>query len=133
MNTTATATARAATAPAGSLAKSAKFRTFATTFSITGTIAYLICLWWNLPLFTFHPATYRIAWGWEAARNGEGPAMYWYGWTANVLIVATVLGLLATALPASVTRRVPLVLVWILPILALPILIYTLLPLLTHP
>jgi hypothetical protein len=133
MNTTATATARTATAPAGSVAKSAKFRAFAGTFAITGMLAYLVCLWWNLPMFTYHPATGQAGWGWEAARSGEGPAMYWYGWTANVLVVATILGFIATLLPESVTRKIPLSLVWILPIISLPILIYTLLPLLNHP
>jgi len=134
MNTSATATARPATATQStSLAKSSRFRTFAITFNVVGILTYLSCVWWNLPLFTFHPATNRIVWGWEAPRSGEGPAMYWYGWIGTVLIVATILGIVAAMLPDSVSRKIPVALAWILPILSLPILVYTLLPLLTHP
>ena len=40
------------------------------------------------PLFTYHPGTNRIDLGCAAARAGEGPAMYWYGWIATTLIGA---------------------------------------------
>ena len=45
--------------------------------------------------------------------------MYWYGWTVLSLIVGSVVGLLATLLPDSVAKKIPLALVWLLPILAL--------------
>jgi hypothetical protein len=101
--------------------------------AITSPVMYVICVLLNLPLFTFHPATNRFAWGWEAARSGEGPAMYWYGWVATVLIVGLIVGIGATMLPASVTRKIPLALVWLLPMLAIPIMAYTLMPFWTHP
>jgi len=41
--------------------------------------------------------------------------------------------MLATMLPEGVTRRIPLALVWLVPVLAIPIMIYTLLPFWTHP
>jgi hypothetical protein len=72
-----------ATSATSSLAASSKFRTFAITFAVAGTLIYLLCLFFNWPLFTFHPATNRFVFGWEASRSGEGPAMYWYGWTAT--------------------------------------------------
>jgi hypothetical protein len=56
----------------------------------------------------------------------EGPAMHWYGWTAAALIGAAVLGLIATKLPESMVRRIPLSLVWIAPLAAVPVLIYAL-------
>jgi hypothetical protein len=115
------------------LAASARFKTFVVAFAITAPVMYAICVLWNLPLFTFHPATNRIAWGWEAARSGEGPAMYWYGWTATVMIVAAIVGLVAMTLPEGVSRKIPLALVWLLPLLAIPIMIYTLMPFWTHP
>ena len=129
---TPTATTRAAPA-ASSLASSAKFKTFVITFAIIGPVLYMICLQMNWPLFTFHPATNRIAWGWEASRSGEGPAMYWYGWTVMTLIGGAVIGFLATLLPESVTRKIPLMLVWLLPILAIPYLIYDLRQWWFHP
>jgi hypothetical protein len=127
-----TATTRAAPATS-SLASSTKFKTFVVTYAIAGTLIYLLCLQMNWPLFTFHPATNRIVWGWEASRSGEGPAMYWYGWTATSLLAGAILGFLATLLPESVTRKIPLILVWLLPILSIPYLIWDLRQWWFHP
>jgi hypothetical protein len=132
MSTTTASTTATATSSKSSLARSARFGTFAATFGIVGPIAYVIVAIWNWPLFTFHPATNRLVWGWEAARSGEGPAMYWYGWTGTVILVAALVGILAMLLPESVTKKIPLALVWILPILAIPFVIYLLLPFFTH-
>jgi hypothetical protein len=131
--TTATATPSRAPPSTSSLAASARFKAFVVAFGIAAPVMYAVCVLWNLPLFTFHPATNRIVWGWEAARSGEGPAMYWYGWTATVIIVAVIVGLVATTLPESISRKIPLALVWLLPLLAIPIMIYTLMPFWTHP
>jgi hypothetical protein len=128
--TTETRSSRAQVSP---LAASAKFRTFAFTFAVTGTVIYLLCLQFNWPLFTFHPATNRFAFGWEAARSGEGPAMYWYGWTAMTLVAGFVVSFLATLLPESATKKLPLILVWLLPILAIPYLIWDLRQWWFHP
>jgi hypothetical protein len=114
MSTTTTSTPRSA-----SLATSAKFKAFAIAFSLAAPIIYVLCEIYSLPLFTYHPATNRIDLGWAAGRSGEGPAMYWYGWTATMLIGGTVVGWLATLLPERVTRNFPLFLLWLLPILAL--------------
>jgi hypothetical protein len=127
---TASTSARPATS---SLASSTKFRTFAVTFAVAGTVVYLLCLMFNWPLFTYHPAVNRIGLGWEAARSGEGPAMYWYGWTATTVLAAAVIGFLATLLPESVAKKIPLILVWALPILAVPYLIYDLRQWWFHP
>ena len=61
-----------------------------------------------------------------AAVRDEGPAMYWYGWIATTLIGSAVLGILATMLPENMSRRIPLSLTWIVPVAAVPILIYAL-------
>jgi hypothetical protein len=129
-----TPTATTRTSPAASsLASSIRFRTFVITFAIVGPVIYMICLQMNWPLFTYHPATNRFALGWEAARSGEGPNMTWYGWTAMTLIVGTVVSFLATLLPESMSKRIPLILVWLLPILAIPYLIYDLRQWWFHP
>jgi len=127
-----TATTRASPATS-SLASSTKFKTFVVTYAIAGTLIYLLCLQMNWPLFTFHPATNRIVWGWEASRSGEGPAMYWYGWTATSLLACAILGFLATLLPEGVARKIPLILVWLLPILSIPYLIWDLRQWWFHP
>ena len=128
-----TATTTRATPATSSLASSTKFRTFAITFAVVGSLTYLVCLFFNWPLFTFHPATNRIALGWEAARSGEGPNMTWYGWTAMALLVGSVVGFLATLLPESTTRKIPLTLVWLVPILAVPYLAWDLRQWWFHP
>lgn len=113
-------------APAASLAKSTTFRTFALVLGMATPILYTIADMMNWPLFTYHPGTNRIDIGWAAAVKDEGPAMYWYGWTATTLLGSAVLGGLATFLPERVTAKIPLWLVWFLPIAALPVLIYSL-------
>jgi hypothetical protein len=121
-----TATDTRATVQRTSLASSAAFRTFAVVFAIAAPIVYLICEMRNWPLFTYHPGTNRFDWLYAPALRNEGPAMYWYGWTANMLIGSAVLGVLATMLPERIVRRIPLSLVWIAPVLSVPVLIYAL-------
>lgn len=109
-----------------SLANSSKFKAFAIVFSIVGPIAYCVIQYQNKPLVTFWPATNRLVWGLETGLVGQGPNMLWYGWTLNALIVSTVLGIIAMFLPPRVIDKIPLSLLWILPILSIPYVIYSL-------
>ena len=84
------------TSSSQSLVLSAAFRTFAVVFAIATPVIYVICEMRNWPLFTYHPATDRIDLFYAASRRDEGPAMHWYGWTANTLIGAGTLGFVAT-------------------------------------
>jgi hypothetical protein len=111
-----------------SLASSEAFGTFAIVFAIAAPVIYVACELGNWPLFTFHPGTNRVDFGWAAARANEGPAMYWYGWTVLTLIASALLGLLATLLPRNVSAKIPLFLLWLLPLPALAILAYVLMP-----
>src|SRR6185295_13997668 len=52
---------------------STKVRTFVIVFSITATVVYVLCDLLGLPLFTFHPATGRLEWGYALPRRNEGP------------------------------------------------------------
>jgi hypothetical protein len=125
MSTTTTAASRTKQ-PASSLASSSKFKTFVTTFSISGSVAYCVVQYFNWPLVTFHPATNRLVWGYEGPRSGEGPNMLWYGWTFTAILIAAAVGIIAMTLPERFTKKIPLSLVWILPILAIPYIIYSL-------
>src|SRR5262245_65297437 len=98
-----------------SLAASTGFKTFAVTFAITSPVLYLVCVSLNLPLFTYHPAVNRIDLLWSPPRSGEGPAMYWYGWTLSVLIGGAIVSFVAAMLPERMTRKIALYLVWVLP------------------
>ena len=110
------------------LASSQKFRNFVVVFSLSATVIYVLSDLLGWAPFTYHPATGRLEWGRTLPRQNEGPVMYWYGWTVGMLIGASVLGLLGTLLPESVAKRIPLALIWILPILAIPLLVYSLMP-----
>ena len=124
--TTMTSTSTAAAAP--SSATLSAFGKFALVFGLTFIVTYVVCDFMGWPLFTYHPSTNRLAWGYEPARRGEGPAMYWYGWTVMCIIVSSVTGFLATLLPDNVVRRIPLALTWIAPLVAFPLLVYSLMP-----
>jgi len=126
--TTTTSTPSATRSSPASLAASARFKTFAIVFSLTAPVVYVACELFSLPLFTYHPATNRVDLGWAAGRSGEGPAMYWYGWVATMLIACTLLGWLATLLPERLINKIPLALIWLLPILALIPLAWALMP-----
>jgi hypothetical protein len=120
------ATTQTGSAAPSSLASSATFRTFAVVFAITTPIIYVACEMQNWPLFTYHPGTNRFDWLYAPAVRNEGPAMYWYGWTATMLIGSAILGAVATMLPERLTRTIPLALTWVVPLLAVPVLIYAL-------
>ena len=128
MSTTTNTTSVTAATASKSLASSTAFKTFAIVFGFGTTALYVICDMMNWPLFTYHPGTDRVDLFYAPPRKGEGPAMYWYGWTATSMLAAAVLGLLATFLPEHVSRKIPLALVWIVPVLAIPLLFYSLMP-----
>ncbi len=112
--------------PASSLAGSTAFERFAIVFAVATPVLYVIIEMANWPLFTYHPGTGRFDLGWAPPVTNEGPAMYWYGWTATMLIASGVLGLIGSALPQTVVRKIPLSLIWILPLVAIPVLVYAL-------
>jgi hypothetical protein len=110
------------------LATSRRFKAFATTFSISGIVIYCLVQYFNYPLFTYWPAARRFVWGFGPPSADDGPNMLWYGWSATTLIIAGALGVVAVLMPESVTRKIPLWLVWLLPILAIPYVVYSLMP-----
>jgi hypothetical protein len=109
--TTSTATSKAAVP---SLATSARFKTFAIACALTAPVLYVLCDIFSLPLFTFHPATNRVDLGWAPGRSGEGPAMYWYGWTATTILGGVIVGAIATLFPKQRTSTFT---IWTAPIL----------------
>jgi len=121
-----TATASKTTPPASPLARSGKFKAFATTFSISGPVIYCVIQYFNYPLFTYWPAVNRFAWGFGAGSADTGPNMLWYGWSVTTVLIAAALGIVAMILPEGLTKKIPLWLVWVLPILAIPYVVYSL-------
>jgi hypothetical protein len=123
-----TSTATASGTTASSLAGSSKFRAFATVFSISGTVIYCVIQYFNYPLFTYWPAINRFAWGFGPPGADIGPNMLWYGWSVTTALIATAFGLVATLVPERLIKKIPLWLVWLLPVLAVPYVIYSLMP-----
>ncbi len=123
MSKTTTSDMAASSSP---LAHSRKFKAFATTFSISGPVVYCAVEYLNWPLVTYWPATNRLVWGYEAMT--KGPNMLWYGWTLTAILIAAALGVVAVMLPERIINKIPLALVWIFPILAIPYVIYVLMP-----
>ena len=111
-----------------SLADSVKFRAFATVFSISGPVIYCVVQFFNYPLFTYWPAIRHFSWGFGPPSADNGPNMLWYGWSVTTLLIATAFGFVATLVPERTIKKIPLWLVWLLPILAVPYVIYSLMP-----
>jgi len=121
-----TTSAPRTTQSTSSLAASRKFKAFAITFSISGPVIYCLSQYLNYPLVTYWPAIGRLVWGYEGARPGAGPNMLWYGWILTTILIASALGIAAMIIPERITNRIPLWLVWLLPILCVPYIIYSL-------
>jgi hypothetical protein len=113
-------------APPATTPFSSRFGTFALLFGIAFAVLYVVCDMAKLPMFTYHPGTDRIDWGYAAARRDEGPAMYWYGWLASSALGASIIGVLAAGLPVNIRSKIPLALTWVVPLVLLPILLYSL-------
>ena len=123
-----TAAPSGTTQPTSSLARSGKFKAFATTFSISGPIIYCVIQYLNYPLFTYWPAVSRVAFGYGPPTADHGPNMLWYGWTLTTIFIASALGIVAMLIPEHIIKKIPLWLVWLFPILAIPYVVYSLMP-----
>jgi hypothetical protein len=107
-------------------ATSSRLGTFSLVFGVGFAFLYVVCDIAALPMFTYHPGTDRIDPGFALARRDEGPAMYWYGWIATSALGASILGFLASLLPGMARSRIPMALAWVVPVVLLPVLIYSL-------
>jgi hypothetical protein len=103
-----------------------RFCTFSLVFGIAFALLYVVCDMAKWPMFTYHPGTDRFDLGYAAARRDEGPAMYWYGWLATSALGASITGVLAAWLPENIRGKIPLALAWIVPLVLIPILLYSL-------
>ena len=78
-------------------------------------------------MFTYHPGTNDVNLGFAPAVRDEGPAMYWYGWIATTLLALGASSACSPrSLPEHMVRKIPLALVWIVPLAVIPVLIYSL-------
>jgi hypothetical protein len=73
-------------------------------FTVVYAVAYVIAVWHNYALFTYHPVPGTIAMGVE--KPHDGPAMYWYGWMATAAIAAMGACLIASLVPERFAKTV---------------------------
>ena len=90
------------------------FGFIAIVFAVVYTVAYVIAVWKNYALFTFHPTPMSVGWG--VQKPFDGPAMYWYGWISTAAIVAAVACAIAYVVPESVASRVSPAWSWAAPV-----------------
>jgi len=98
---------------------------FVTVFAVVCSVVYILAVYKNYALFTYHPATGQFGAGVEKA-GPDGPAMYWYGWIATSSIAGAIAGLIACALPRSLARRVWPGFSWAIPLAGIAVLLYIL-------
>jgi hypothetical protein len=82
-----------------------KSRTFAIAFGIAFTLLYTVLERLNWPLFTYQPAVGKLYFWLHRPLGGEGPPMYWYGWIANAVIAAFIVGCITTTICGQWLRR----------------------------
>lgn len=98
-----------------------RFRGFAITMAVVASIAYCISLFENWPLFTFWPATGQFTFFTNPAK---GPILDWYGTVVGVLIVSVLAGLIVACLAPGFAKRLPPILSWLVPVIALIVIFY---------
>ena len=87
---------------------------FLPVFSVAAAMMYVLALYYNLALFTYHPAIHE--WQWLAAPPKAGPAMYWYGWLATSVLGAAAVAALASLVPTQWQTRAWSGLTWLIPL-----------------
>ena len=98
---------------------------FARTFAIAAPLIYVVCELMNWPVFTYHPGTGRLDWGFASPVRDEGPAMYWFGWNLAMIFGGALIAGLA-ALAPGLARRLPLAASWIFALACVPLYLYAL-------
>ena len=93
-------------------------------FSVAFALIYLACVQYNLAPFTYHPEI--MQWGLGVQPPRQGPAMYWLGWLTTATLGAAALGALSLLVPVSLTRRVWVGFVWLVPVLVIAAFVYIL-------
>ena len=99
---------------------------FVCAFSAGMACFYALSDVYRWPLFSYYPATGALAWGYAPSNDNDGPAMYWYGWVATSMLLSGALGLLLARTPMGWRRFLPWHLSWLVPLLMVPIMAYTL-------
>lgn len=101
------------------------FPVFAIVFAVAYSVVYVISVWKNYALFTYHPAANELVWGVDKAKDGVS-GMYWYGWMVTSGIASSAVALAACWLPESLTRRLWSGWSWAVPVAVMLVFCYLL-------
>ena len=83
----------------------------AVVFAVAFVIVYLLAVWNNYALFTYHPQISEVDWGVQKSR--DGPAMYWYGWISTAALAALGVTAVASLTPERIMQRLWSGWVWV--------------------
>lgn len=100
---------------------SRRFGTFAIVFAIAYPIVYVLTTEMNWAAFTYHSALGQFGLGPNKPING--PVMYWYGWITTSVAAGGVVAAIAACLPDTLTRRLPIAAAWIVPGVAMAVIV----------
>jgi hypothetical protein len=72
-------------------------------------IVYAISMHFNLAAFSYYPLVGQFAAGVAPATPTLGPAMYWYGWLTNAVIISVPIAVIVgfTSSERFITRAAP--------------------------
>ena len=90
------------------------FAFLAIVFAVVYAAAYVIAVWKNYALFTYHPVPGTLGLGVEKPQ--DGPAMYWYGWIATAGIAALGACLIACLVAKRMAERLWSGWSWVVPL-----------------
>lgn len=82
-------------------------------FTVVFLIVYAFVMYFNLAPFSYYPLVGRFASGVAPATPALGPAMYWYGWLVDALVIAVPVAAVAALLPEKAVGRVAAVAPWL--------------------
>ena len=86
-------------------------------FSASFAVIYLISMYYNLALITYHPAINQVEF--LVAPPKTGPAMYWYGWLLTSALGGAAVAALALVVPDRWAARIQPGWSWVIPLAVL--------------
>ena len=102
-------------------------------FSVVFMIAYAAAMHFNLAPFSYYPQVGQFALGVAKPTPELGPAMYWYGWITDALVVAILVAAVVDfAVPARLTARMAPVTSWSISLLVIAFFLWDLRSWFTH-
>jgi hypothetical protein len=91
-------------------AASARWSAASTIFSMTFSVVYALCFYFNWPLFAYYPQVNEVHFNSQIEANG--PPILWYGWLATAALASAAL---AVIVPRAVAGRLWHGWAWLVP------------------